>query len=98
MPSSFGQPTKRMRDIESHLTNMGLEAEVLIQMSKTMHTCIVGQQTGSWVGRIVHRWHANLQQHVPAKTHILLGDNNRPSWGLIRTPILGHHSTHGHTI
>jgi hypothetical protein len=55
------------RDIESHLTNMGLEADLLIKMSKTMHTCIIGQQTGTWIGRIIHRWHANLQQHVPGK-------------------------------
>jgi hypothetical protein len=60
-------PLRMRHDIESHLTNMGLEADVLIKMSKTMHTCIVGQQTGSWIGRIVHKWHANLQQHVPGK-------------------------------
>ena len=60
-------PMRMRRDIESHLTNIGLEADILTKMSKTMHTCIVGQQTGSWIGYIVHRWHANLQQHVPGK-------------------------------
>jgi len=60
-------PLRMRRDIETHLTNMDLEADLLAKMSKTMNTCIVGQQTGTWIGHIVHKWHANLQQHVPGK-------------------------------
>ena len=32
-----------------------------------MDTCIVGQQTGSWTGHTVQKWHANLHRHVPGK-------------------------------
>jgi hypothetical protein len=60
-------PLRMRRDIEAHLTNIDLESDLLDKMSKTMNTCIVGQQTGAWIGHIVHKWHDNLHQHVPGK-------------------------------
>jgi len=60
-------PLRMRRDIEAHLTNIDLQANLLDKMSKTMDTCIVGQQTGAWTGHTVQKWHANLHRHVPGK-------------------------------
>ena len=43
-------PLRMRRDIDTFLTNIDLQANLLDKMSKTMDTCIVGQQTGSWIG------------------------------------------------
>jgi hypothetical protein len=88
-------PLRIRRDIETHLTNMGLEEDLLIKMSKTMH-----RWPTNWNMDRTHRPQVAHQPTTtrPRKTHILLGDNNRPPRGLIHTPILGHPSAHGHTI
>jgi hypothetical protein len=54
-------------DIETFLTNLDLQANLLDKMSKTMDTCIVGQQTGSWIGHTVQKWHDHLHRHVLGK-------------------------------
>jgi hypothetical protein len=60
-------PLRMRRDIDTFLTNIDLQANLLDKMSKTMDTCIVGQQTGSWIGKTVYKWHDHIHRHVLGK-------------------------------